>query len=55
MKQLLRILVFIGAVFVVGSLTTSVAFAQDPDNGKVLWEEQVFQCSKCHGMAGEGL
>ena len=33
---------------------SSVAFAQDPDNGKLLWEEQVFQCQKCHGAAGEG-
>ena len=55
MKQLYRILGFVFTLFVLGSLTTSIAFAQDPDNGKLLWEEQIFQCSKCHGPAGEGL
>jgi mono/diheme cytochrome c family protein len=35
-------------------LTTSVAFAQDPDNGKLLWEEQT-GCQRCHGPEAEGL
>ena len=41
-------------LLVLASLTTSTVFAQDPDNGKVLWEEQVWQCQRCHGPAGEG-
>ena len=35
-------------------VTTAVAFAQDPDNGKVVWEEQT-ACQRCHGSAGEGM
>lgn len=35
-------------------VTTSVALAQDPDNGKALWDEQVWQCAQCHGVEGEG-
>jgi len=35
-------------------LTTSVALAQDPASGKVVWEEQT-ACQRCHGPAGEGL
>jgi LPXTG-motif cell wall-anchored protein len=27
--------------------------AQDPDNGKALWEQTL--CQKCHGAAGEGM
>ena len=55
MNQLRRLLSLVVMVIVLGSLAPSIAFAQDPDNGKLLWEEQVFQCSKCHGPAGEGL
>jgi len=36
-------------------LATSVALAQDPANGKLLWEEQVRQCKSCHGEAGQGV
>lgn len=36
-------------------LTTSVAYAQDPANGQTIWEEQVWQCSMCHGAMGEGM
>lgn len=43
-------------MFLLG-LTTSFALAappaQDPDNGKVLWEQTL--CQRCHGPAGEGL
>jgi mono/diheme cytochrome c family protein len=46
------VIIVTAVVFV--SLTPSAAFAQDPDNGKVLWEEQVWQCQRCHGEAGEG-
>ena len=39
------------------ALTTSFALAappaQDPDNGKTLWEETL--CQKCHGASGEGM
>lgn len=34
-------------------LTTAVAFAQDPDQGKVVWDEQI-NCKNCHGAEGEG-
>jgi mono/diheme cytochrome c family protein len=37
------------------TLATSVALAQDPENGKVLWEETVSQCAACHGTQGEGV
>ena len=37
------------------SFVPSVALAQDPDAGKMVWEQQVWQCSRCHGAMGEGL
>ena len=37
-----RIFVMLLTLFVFSGLTTTVAFAQDPDNGKVLWEEQIW-------------
>jgi len=40
-----------------GKVTVSVALAappaQDPENGKVLWEQSL--CKNCHGEAGEGM
>lgn len=42
------------ALVILTGLTTSVAFAQDPDNGKLLWEEQT-GCQRCHGSEAEGL
>lgn len=45
------------SVLVVGLLivvTTATALAQDPANGKLLWEEQT-ACQRCHGPAAEGL
>jgi mono/diheme cytochrome c family protein len=50
-----RLFVLIPAILVVFSLTTPVALAQDPANGKTTWEQQVWQCSMCHGPAGEGV
>jgi mono/diheme cytochrome c family protein len=38
-----------------GGLSPTLAFAQDPDNGKVVWEEQVWQCQRCHGEEGQGV
>jgi mono/diheme cytochrome c family protein len=34
---------------------SSAAFAQDPANGKVIWEQQVWQCMQCHGDMGQGV
>ncbi|GAB4442307.1 MAG: hypothetical protein Kow0031_24440 [Anaerolineae bacterium] len=48
---------FVTMVFTVAVLTglfTSVALAQNPDNGKVVWEEQS-SCQRCHGAAAEGM
>lgn len=36
-------------------LSTSAALAQDPDTGKVVWEEEIWQCQRCHGAMGEGM
>jgi ubiquinol-cytochrome c reductase cytochrome c subunit len=55
MSHIHKLSTLVLALIVLASLTPSVAFAQDPDNGKVLWEEQVWQCQRCHGPAGEGL
>jgi mono/diheme cytochrome c family protein len=54
MQTILRFLMVLGAVITLLTLTTGTVFAQDPDNGKLLWEEQVKQCQRCHGQAGEG-
>ncbi len=42
------------ALFTLLSMTATTALAQDPDNGQVLWEEQIWQCQQCHGPMGEG-
>jgi len=55
MYHMRKLFSLVTGVLVLTALTTSVAFAQDPDNGKVLWEEEVWQCSACHGPAGEGM
>jgi mono/diheme cytochrome c family protein len=55
MINLRKLFILMVASLVLVGLSSSVAFAQDPDNGKVLWEEQVFQCMRCHGEAGEGV
>lgn len=53
MKQIYRLSIMIPAVLALLGLTTSLALAQDPDQGKVAWEEQNL-CRRCHGDAGEG-
>ncbi len=50
-----RLFILIPTVLVLISLTTSVALAQDPATGQTVWEQQVWQCSRCHGPLGEGL
>lgn len=50
-----RIVVVVLVVMALSNVTASLALAQDPDNGKVLWEEQIFQCSRCHGDMAQGL
>ncbi|MBE7557212.1 MAG: c-type cytochrome [Anaerolineales bacterium] len=50
-----KLFVLIPAILIFLGLTASVAFAQDPDAGKTAWEEQVWQCSRCHGAQGEGV
>lgn len=50
-----KLIILIPAILVFLSLTASAAFAQDPDAGKTAWEEQVWQCSRCHGAQGEGM
>jgi ubiquinol-cytochrome c reductase cytochrome c subunit len=49
-----KLFTFLLTIFVLTSLTTAIAFAQDPDKGKETWEKQVWQCMNCHGPAGEG-
>jgi len=48
-------LIIMVATLVLVSLSTSIVFAQDPDNGKRLYEEEIWQCSQCHGADGEGV
>ncbi|MCB9079084.1 MAG: cytochrome c [Anaerolineaceae bacterium] len=50
-----RIIVVVLVVIALSNLTVSLALAQDPDNGKVLWEKQIWQCSRCHGDMAQGL
>ena len=47
-KALMVIISLIGLL----ALTTTVAFAQDPENGKIAWEDSL--CQRCHGPMGEG-
>jgi len=55
MKVFRKLLTMVIALLVLTQLATATAFAQDPDRGKTLWEEEVWQCAACHGPAGEGL
>jgi ubiquinol-cytochrome c reductase cytochrome c subunit len=48
------ITVFLATLTLV-TLSSTAALAQDPNNGKELWEGQIWQCRRCHGDAGEGL
>ena len=54
MFQLRKVLMVMVLGVVFSGLSTSMALAQDPANGKVVWEEQS-ACQRCHGPAGEGL
>ena len=54
MFQLRKVLMMVVLVAVFSGLATSMVLAQDPANGKVVWEEQT-ACQRCHGPAGEGL
>ena len=53
MMYVRRFSLFFLMTMCVMAASTSVTLAQDPDNGKVLWEEQT-SCQRCHGPAGEG-
>lgn len=54
MKYILKSASIILIIVLMSMLATSLVLAQDPDNGKVIWEETVKQCQLCHGTAGEG-
>jgi len=57
MRQVRRLSTSLLVLLVLLTLTVSVALAappaQDPENGKVLWEQSL--CKNCHGEAGEGM
>ncbi len=50
-----RTVLLLGLAVILSGLMGSVAYAQDPDQGKATYEEQVWQCQRCHGPNGEGL
>jgi mono/diheme cytochrome c family protein len=52
--MLQRLVTMVFTLTVLTGLFTSAALAQDPVNGKVIWEEQS-GCQRCHGPAAEGL
>ena len=49
-----QLFLFVLTISILSVLTTSVALAQDPANGKVIWEEQA-ACQRCHGPEAQGL
>ena len=57
MRQVRRLSTSLLVLLVLLTLTVSVALAappaQDPENGKVLWEQSL--CKNCHGEAGGGM
>lgn|GEM_PF-1621904 len=55
MIKLKKPVLFVMIVMLLWGLTGVIALAQDPDQGKVTYEEQVWQCQRCHGPNGEGL
>lgn len=55
MIYLRKVTMIVVAMLVLLGLTTSVASAQDPGSGQELWEQTVWQCSRCHGEMGEGV
>ena len=54
MTRVHRILVLVLAAGLLTIATTSTVLAQDPANGKLLWEEQTV-CQRCHGPEAGGL
>ena len=54
MTELRSFFVGISVWLVLLGISAEAAFAQDPANGQVVWEEQAL-CQRCHGPAGEGL
>jgi mono/diheme cytochrome c family protein len=54
MKTMPRLFLITILVISLMVVLTSVALAQSPDNGKLLWTEQVPQCQRCHGEEGQG-
>ena len=54
MFQLRKVIVILVLVAAYSGLSTSMALAQDPANGQLIWEEQS-GCQQCHGPAGEGM
>jgi len=56
MTYIHRTFIFVVALLVLTSLSATMALAQDPDNGKAIWEgQEVWQCRRCHGDMGEGI
>ena len=55
MRSSYKLVMVVITLLLLGGLSPTLAFAQDPDNGKVLWEEQVWQCQRCHGDQGQGV
>ncbi len=54
MSAIFRIFTLVLVVGLLAIVTTSTALAQDPTNGKLLWEEQT-GCQRCHGPEAQGL
>ncbi len=55
MTNLKKPVMLVIVVMLLWGITGVVALAQSPDQGKVAYEEQVWQCQRCHGPNGEGL
>lgn len=49
-----RVLIVVITLVILMSVSVTGALAQDPDNGQMLWEQDVWQCQQCHGAMGEG-
>jgi mono/diheme cytochrome c family protein len=54
MRYIYRFLTVAVVLALLMGIGVSTAFAQDPDQGKRIWAEVVWQCQRCHGPAGEG-
>lgn len=50
-----KLFILVPTILVLLVLTTSAALAQDPTAGEKVWQEQAWQCARCHGANGEGL